>query len=122
MSVNIPKANNFAEHRPCVVLLKTVDLKSAESVLADEDDKPIEFPKFTKARKFVSQNVPPELHYRITYANVVPEAGAGDREATNNKRCLQCKGFLRPTAGEVINVGGSEIQTETYVCPKCDAQ
>ncbi len=117
---NIPKPNNFAEHKPCVVLLMDEKRKEAVSILSDEEDKPIVFERFVKARKHVSQHVDPSLFPRITFANEEPVIGAGDREATHNKKCLKCRGFLRPTKGEVVNVGGKDIQTETYVCPKCD--
>ena len=119
--MNIPKANNFAQHKPCVVLLLAEDLKTPESVLSDENDKPIVFERFTKARKHVANNIDSKLHHRITYANENPIAGAGDREATNNKKCLKCNGFLRPATGESIQLGNQTLETQIFVCPRCDA-
>lgn len=120
--MSIPKPKHFAERQPCVVLLLNEAKTEAMMVLSDENNEPVVFPKFTKARKHVSQTVDPELHSRVTYANVSPKAGAGDREETNNKRCLRCNGFLRAAPGEVIEVGNQTLETTSFVCPSCDKE
>lgn len=113
------KPNHFARHKPVVILLVKPD--QPEAVLKNEDGTVKVFPKLTKAQKFVSQRIEPELWQYIHYANEKPEAGAGDREETNNKRCLKCDGFLRPSGrvqGQTLKHGALEM--EEFLCPVCD--
>lgn len=111
--------NHFSERKPCVVLL--VQDGEEPQVLLNDAGEPRVFPKFTKARKFVANNIKPELHPFIHYANEKPELGAGDREETHNKRCLRCNSFLRLSGEQnVSQMHGNTIAMDILVCPKCD--
>lgn len=123
-----PKANHYAKHKPTVVLM---DFPSGEdklkgypeglSAIADDDGKPVVFANFSKAAKYVSRNLDPALQQYVNYVNETPQKGAGDREATHNKRCLKCGGFLRPSGEAMAQaVGDSEVYIEEFVCPVCD--
>jgi uncharacterized protein with PIN domain len=112
--------NNYAKHKPTVVLLAQPNQEV--QALQDADGKPRVFAKFTKAAKFVSNNIDTRLHPFIEYVNESPQLGAGDREETSNKRCLKCKGFLRPSheVGKMNTPMNTTVEVEEFICPKCD--
>lgn len=114
------KANHFAQTKPTVVLL--VKDEQEPQALCDEENRPIVFPSLKKAQKHVANKVEPSLHPFINYVNETPELGGGDREETNNRRCLRCNGFLRPSYRQVKSVmpDGSEMAVTELDCPKCD--
>lgn len=115
------KPNHYAKHKPTVVLLALPD-KGVQALTESETNKPRVFERFTKAAKFVANNIDPSLHPYIEYVNEEPEYGAGDREETGNKKCLKCKSFLRPSheVGIVGTPTGGNVQVEEFVCPQCD--
>ena len=113
------RPNHFAKHKPCIVLLEVAD--DNIQALRNEDGSIRVFERFTKANKFVSNHVDPELWPNIRYVNENPEAGAGDREETNNKKCLRCGGFLRLSPNkEKVQGPFGVIEIEEYECPRCD--
>jgi hypothetical protein len=114
------KANHFSEHKPCVILL--VQDADNPQVLQTEDGKPMVFERYTKARKYAANNLEPEYHPFIEFANETPVMGAGDREDTNNRRCLKCKGFLRLGSNSTQSQlpSGDVVAMDEYVCPACD--
>lgn len=111
--------NNFANHKPTIVLYAPDGMEP--QALIGHDGKPHVFPNFAKASKHVSRFIDPKMHPDIQYVNEVPVIGAGDREATSNKRCLKCNSFLRPS-NQVARerVHGKSIEIEAFVCPQCD--
>lgn len=114
------KPNNFAETKPTIVLLAIPD--TDVKGLTGEDGQPVVFTNLKKAQKHVANRVEPEFHPFIEYANKEPSVGAGDREATNNRRCLKCSTFLRPSYRQTKSVmpDGSELAVTELDCPKCD--
>jgi hypothetical protein len=113
------KANHFAEHKPCVVLF----VKDPENpqVLSDNENKAIVFERFTKARKYVANNIEAEYQPFIQYVNEDPSFGAGDREETHHKKCLKCDGYLRPGENSASTLpSGDVVSITTFDCPKCD--
>lgn len=114
------KANNFATTKPTVVLLVLPDTEP--KVLKDSDDSVMVFANHKKAQKHVANRVEPEFHPFINYANETPVSGSGDREETNNRRCLKCNGFLRPSNHETKSTmpDGSELAVTELDCPRCD--
>jgi hypothetical protein len=121
----IPKPNNYAESRPTVILMDFPEGDDALdgypqglSVVADDDNKPIAFKNFSKAKKYVTNNIDASIQRYVRFANEVPVEGGGDREATNNRKCIKCKGFLRP--GMTHSNYGFEYTEQ--VCPKCDKE
>lgn len=114
------KANHFAETKPTIVLMVKDD--NEPQILSDEENRPIVFPNLKKAQKHVANKIESNFHPFITYANEIPESGAGDREQTNNRRCLRCNGFLRPSYRQTKSVmpDGSEMAVTELDCPKCD--
>ena len=115
------KANNFAEHKPCVILL-VQDAENPQVLTEDDGVTPKVFEKYTKARKYAANRIEPEYHPFLQYANEVPEYGAGDREATNNRKCLKCGGFLRPSGKDSRSKlpSGDIVAVEELDCPVCD--
>lgn len=110
--------NNFAKKMPTVVLYVPDDDMEQAQALVGEDGEPLVFKNFSKAAKHVSRFIDPKMHPFIKYVNDKPEIGSGDREETNNKRCLKCNSFLRPSHVEQsIN---QTMTVETYDCPVCD--
>ncbi len=115
------KQNNFAEHKPCVILL--VQDPEHPQVLTENDGKtPRVFERFTKARKFAANRIDPKFHPFLEYANNEPVMGSGDREETNNRKCLKCDGFMRMSGEDSRSQlpDGSIVAVETMVCPTCD--
>lgn len=114
------QANNFAEHKPCVILL--VEDPEHPQVLLDTDGQPRVFERYTKARKFAANSIEPKYHPFLQYVNETPVMGSGDREETNNRKCLKCNGFMRMSGDDSKSrlADGTEIAVETMVCPKCD--
>ena len=112
-------ANNFAEHKPCVILY-VEDPKNPQA-LCDENNEVLVFERYTKARKHVANRIEPKYHPFLHYVNEEPEIGAGDREATNNRRCLNCNSFLRPSGNDSRSrlPSGDIVAVETFDCPKC---
>lgn len=111
------KRNNFAEHKPTVVLYVPDDNEDLAQCLVGDDDLPLIFPNYKKAYKHVSRFIDAKLWPFITYVNEVPIVGAGDREETHNKRCLLCGGFLM-IADE--HSAGNGMIFDVYGCPNCD--
>jgi hypothetical protein len=115
------KENNFAEHQPCHILL--VEDEEHPTVLTENDGKtPRVFERYTKARKFAANSIEPKYHPFLQYVNVVPLQGSGDREETNNRKCLKCDGFLRMSGEDSKSkLGtGDVVAIETMDCPSCD--
>lgn len=114
------KPNNFAQTKPVVVLLVVPDEEI--KVLKDANNEVMVFPNLKKAQKHVSNRIESEFHPFIQYANEMPVAGAGDREETNNRRCLRCKEFLRPSYRQTMSKmpDGSQMAVTELDCPKCD--
>lgn len=114
------KPNNFATTKPTVVLLVLPD--DEPKVLKDDNNEVMVFPNLRKAQKHVANKVEPEFHPFIEYANETPVMGAGDREETNNRRCLKCNEFLRPSYRQTKSVmpDGSKLAVTELDCPKCD--
>ena len=114
------KPNNFAEAKPTIILLVTPD--DEPKVLKDDNDEVMVFKNLKKAQKHVSTRIEPEFHPFIEFANETPVEGAGDREETNNRRCLRCNSFLRPSYRQTKSrmPDGSEMAVTELDCPKCD--
>jgi len=115
------KANNFAEHKPCVIILAQ-DPENPQILTEDDGKTPKVFERYTKARKFAANSIEPKYHPFLQYANEEPVIGAGDRESTNNRKCLKCNGFLRPSGKDSQSkLGtGDVVAVEILDCPKCD--
>lgn len=114
------KPNNFATTKPTVVLLVMPD--SEPMVLKDDNNEVMVFKNLKKAQKHVANRIEPEYHPFIEYANEHPVEGAGDREMTNNRRCLRCNSFLRPSNRQTQSLmpDGSTMAIMEMDCPQCD--
>ena len=117
----MPRANNYAKHKPTVVLFVPNDDMDRAQALVGDDGKPLVFENFAKASKHVSRFIDPKMFMDIQYVNEKPEIGAGDREETHNKRCLKCNGFLRLSLKQHISQinGVGTLAVDEYECPKC---
>ena len=111
------KRNNFAEHKPTVVLYAPNNNMDETQCLVDDDNSPLIFANYRKAAKHVSRFIEAEFWPFITYVNEVPIIGAGDREETHNKKCLLCGGFLMIV--DEHNAGNGVV-FDVYGCPNCD--
>lgn len=85
------------------------------------DGEPYVFANLSKARKHASHSIDSSLHKYLNYVNDTPQAGWGDREATHNKRCLKCNGFLRPGEESKQQLApGVVMEVRDTICPRCD--
>ncbi len=113
------QANHFAAHKPCVILY--VKDPDHPQVLTDDNGKPMVFERYTKARKHAANNLEAEYHPFLQYVNEDPQMNAGDREETNNRKCLKCGGFLRLGKDSASTLpDGSVLALNVLDCPKCD--
>lgn len=119
-------ANNFDTRKPTVIIYEGLDgaEDAIEAELIDGKYVVTVFKNLSKARKFAANKIDPKEHRRLQFANYDPVLGAGDREETNDRKCLKCGGFLRidPKVGQTRShlPGGDIIAIDTFACPKCD--
>ena len=118
------KPNHYASSKPTVILYvdKDEQLEAVETETVDGKEVPKVFKNLSKAQKYMTQKIDSAEWPNIRFANESPVYGGGDRQETNNRRCLKCKEFLRPSGGQSMhNVEGiGQLAVVTYECPKCD--
>ena len=113
------QANHFAANKPCVIL-HVKDPDNPE-VLSDDNGKPMVFACHDDARRHAANNLEAEYAPFVRYVNENPVMNAGDREETNNRKCLKCGGFLRLGKDSASTLpDGSVLALNVLDCPKCD--
>jgi hypothetical protein len=113
------RPNHYAANKPTVVLL---DIEGQETQALIESGKPMVFSSLKKAQKHVQHRIEESMHKHIVFVNEDPTYGAGDREETNNRKCLKCKSFLRPSLKQTNSTlpDGTKLAVDHLDCPVCD--
>lgn len=118
------KANHYAQRRPTVIIYEGQggEEDAIETKTVDGIEVPHVFKNLRKAQRYVYAKIDAKEYPFIRFANENPEMGAGDREETNNRRCLRCNGFMRLSLEESVSrmPDGSVMSFDVYDCPKCD--
>ena len=119
-------ANNYDTRKDTIILYEGINgaEDAVETHTVDGKEEIRVFKNLRKAQKFAANHIDHKDHYRLGFANYDPVFGAGDRQETNNRKCLKCGGFLRLDLdkGQIRSKlpGGDVIAMDQYLCPQCD--